>query len=51
MSGDTDALVLERLRHIRGAVDEIRLDIKELKTRVSLLEQQFASLSNRVDRA
>lgn len=43
-------LVLEHLRHIRGAVDEIRLDTRELKSRVGILEQQYASVSNRINR-
>ncbi len=43
-------LVLEHLQYIRTAVDEIRLDLKGLKSPVSLLEQQYASISNRVDR-
>lgn len=50
MSEAGDNIVLEHLRHIRTAVDEMRLDVKEVKTRVGLLEQQYASISNRVDR-
>lgn len=43
-------LVLEHLRHIRAVVEETRLDVIELKTRAGILEQQYASLSSRVDR-
>ncbi|MBS0274648.1 MAG: hypothetical protein JSR55_09650 [Proteobacteria bacterium] len=50
MSEADNNLVLEHLRHIRAVVDETRLDLKEVKTRVGLLEQQYASISNRVDR-
>jgi predicted nuclease with TOPRIM domain len=50
MSEANNNLVLEHLRHIRGAVDEIRLDVKELKTRVGFLESQYAHVSNRIDR-
>ena len=50
MSGPGDNIVLEHLRHIRTAVDETRHDIREIKTRVGILEQQYASMSNRVDR-
>jgi chromosome segregation ATPase len=50
MSRTGENLVLEHLRHIRAVVDETRLDIKELKTRVGTLEQQYAGLSNRANR-
>lgn len=50
MSEANNNLVLEHLRHIRGAVDEIRLDTRELKSRVGILEQQYASVSNRINR-
>jgi hypothetical protein len=49
MSEANNNLVLEHLRHIRGAVDEIRLDVKELKTRVGFLESQYAHVSNRIE--
>ncbi len=50
MSSSGDNLVLEHLRHIRAAVDDLRLDMKEVKTRLGILEQQYASVSNRIDR-
>jgi len=50
MSEGSNNLVLEPLRHIRSAVDQMRLDVREVKTRVGLLEQQYATISNRVDR-
>ena len=50
MSEANNNLVLEHLRHIRGAVDEIRLDTREIKSRVGILEQQYASVSNRINR-
>ena len=50
MSEANNNLVLEHLRHIRGAVDEIRLDTRELKSRIGILEQQYASVSNRINR-
>ena len=43
---DSDNLVLEHLRHIRGAVDGMR----EVKGRLGMLESQYANLSNRLDR-
>jgi DNA-binding FrmR family transcriptional regulator len=50
MAPETENLVLEHLRHIRGAVDALREDNREIKTRLGILEQQYASLSNRIDR-
>jgi len=50
-------LVLEHLRHIRAAVDAIRDDIRDLKTRVTSMEISVATLlgadaakSDRIDR-
>jgi hypothetical protein len=43
---DTDNIVLAHLHHIRGAVDGLR----EVKSRVGILESQYASVSNRLDR-
>ena len=47
---DTDNVVLEHLRHIRAAVDGLRDDMREVKGRLGILESQYASLSNRLDR-
>jgi len=47
---EVENLVLEHLRYMRGAVDEIRLDVREVKTRVGILEQQYASVSTRIGR-
>ncbi len=50
-------IVLEHLRHIRGAVDGLRDDMREVKQRVGALEIEvaqvhvrLAEVSNRVDR-
>jgi hypothetical protein len=43
-------LVLDHLRHIRGAVDSVREDICEIKGRLGILENQYAHMSNRIDR-
>jgi predicted nucleic acid-binding Zn-ribbon protein len=45
-----DQIVLRLLRNIDQKVDSLRDDVREIKTRVGLLEQQYASLSNRIDR-
>ena len=57
MSTPADSLVLEHLRHIRGAVDGMRDDLREVKIRVGHLETEvaqihtvYASMSNRMDR-
>jgi hypothetical protein len=42
MAPETENLVLEHLRHIRGAVDRTADDVSELKTRVSRLEMGLA---------
>jgi hypothetical protein len=48
--GDVDSIILEYLRHIRGAIDDIRDDIREMKHRLGILESQYSSLSVRMDR-
>lgn len=50
MTGDTDNLVLEHLRAIRGDLGELKTDMVEVKTRLGHLEGLYASLSARVDR-
>ena len=47
---ESDNLVLEHLRHICGAVDALRDDMREVKDRLGILESQYASLSTRLDR-
>lgn len=47
---NSDNIVLEHLRHIRGAVDGLRDDMREVKQRLGILEHQYASISNRLDR-
>ena len=57
MADETESLVLEHLRHIRKAVDETRLDMIDMKVRMSGVEgalghiqTQLGVLSGRVDR-
>jgi hypothetical protein len=46
---DTDNVVLEHLRHIPRAIDGQRDDMREVKSRLGILESQYANLSNRLD--
>jgi hypothetical protein len=57
MPQDTDSVVLEHLRHIRKAVDELRLDMIDVKARMTGVEgtlghmmTQLGVLSGRSDR-
>jgi archaellum component FlaC len=47
---EADNIVLEHSRHIRGAIDGVRDDIREIKQRVGNPENQYANMSNRLDR-
>jgi septation ring formation regulator EzrA len=47
---EPESIVLEHLRHIRGAIDGVRDDTREIKQGVGNLENQYASTSNRLDR-
>nr|WP_084646408.1 hypothetical protein [Devosia insulae] len=50
MVSSTDNLVREHLRAIRSTVDRLADDMVEVKGRLGLLEQQYASISVRLDR-
>ena len=57
MTEETENMVLEMLRRIRGSQERTELDIAELKTRVSALEQHqgqvlvlLGTLNQRMDR-
>lgn len=54
---DTDNLILEHLRAIRGTLDRHTDELREIKERIGLVEvsvgglgTQYASLSTRMDR-
>jgi len=47
---EIDNIVLEHLRHIRGAIDDVRDDIREMTQGIGSLENQYANMSNRLDR-
>ncbi|MGI9409891.1 MAG: hypothetical protein ACR2OV_07445 [Hyphomicrobiaceae bacterium] len=54
MADDTDNLVLEHLRHIRGRIDTMVGDIADLKLRMTNLEdvigRGYTALNRRLDR-
>jgi predicted nucleic acid-binding Zn-ribbon protein len=43
---ETESIVLEH----RGAIDSVREDMREVKQRLGILENQYASVSSRLDR-
>jgi hypothetical protein len=46
----TNELLLETLKAIQGTLMRLVDDIHEVKERLGILEMQYASLSNRMDR-
>ena len=42
-------IVLEHLRAIRSTQDKHSEDLREIKSRIGILEAQYASVSNRID--
>jgi len=46
----TNELLLEALKGIQGTLSRIVDDMHEVKERLGILEMQYASLSNRLDR-
>lgn len=57
MSDPGDHILLEHMRYMRAAIDEVRQNVKGLNTRVGFLEEgqarlvtQYAHISTRLDR-
>ena len=50
MADEPDSLVLRYLRRVDANLDALRDDMREVKTRLGIIEQQYASISNRIDR-
>lgn len=48
MAESQDNLVLTYLRRIDEKVDRLAEDMREVKSRLGILESQYASLSNRL---
>ena len=42
MTGETDNLVLEHLRHIRGKVDQTASDVTDIKVQLAAMQQHMA---------
>ena len=49
MANGPEDLTLRYLRAIDEKLDRVAADVREIKTRVGILEQQYASVSNRID--
>lgn len=57
MTDNVESSILEHLRHIRGKLDIVSLDLSDIKSRVSLLEEtqgqvigMIGGLGKRMDR-
>ncbi len=50
MADDTDNLVLEHLRYIRGRLDTVYNDVRDLKMRMTNLEETGAVASAAINR-
>jgi archaellum component FlaC len=47
---EAESIVIEHLRYMRGTLDGVRDDIREMKGRIGTLGSQYANISNRMDR-
>ena len=47
---ETENIALEHLRAIRATLERHSDDLLEIKGRLGILEQQYASISTRIDR-
>ncbi|MES2197843.1 MAG: hypothetical protein V4517_25765 [Pseudomonadota bacterium] len=47
---EMDDIILEHLLYIRGAIDDIRDDAREILQGAGNLENHYAAMSNRLDR-
>lgn len=50
MSGDPEILILRYLRRIDDCLDRVADDVRELKIRITAVEENLASLNRRFDR-
>ncbi len=46
----TNELLFETLKAIQGQLSRVSDDIREIKDRLGILEMQYATVSNRLDR-
>jgi predicted nucleic acid-binding Zn-ribbon protein len=47
---EVENLFVDHVNHMRSAIDGLREDMREVKTRLGILESQYASMSIRLDR-
>ena len=50
MADQPDSIVRVLLRKLDEKLDRVADELREIKTRVGILAQQYASMSNRIDR-
>jgi predicted nuclease with TOPRIM domain len=50
MADGPENLLLHILRNVDAKVDRIAADLKKIKVRSGILGQQYANMSNRIDR-
>jgi hypothetical protein len=48
MTNDTENLILEHLRHMRGQLDRVVVDVQDFKRRISALEGRTADLFRQI---
>ena len=51
MTGEPDNLILVYLRRIDGKVDRLAEDVRELKTRITSVEERLDHIERRLDLA
>jgi hypothetical protein len=50
MAEATNELIVEILRRVQADVSDVKVDMRELRPRVGIIERQIADLSVRMDR-
>jgi hypothetical protein len=50
MAEATNELIVEILRRVQADVSDVKVDMRELRSRVGIIERQIADLSVRMDR-
>ena len=50
MTDETANLILEHLRYLRGGMDALREDVRNVKIRLTHVEEGMAGVNRRIDR-